>query len=69
MKISLTSLLLLGMFCFVPLTMTGCGGGGEPVVVDSGGLEGDPTMTDDMEDEYEKEMARQYSEGQGGGDE
>ena len=64
---NLTSLILAGMFCFVGLSLTGCGGPQENTVVESSGTGGDEVLdTQEKMDEYAAEMQKAYS-GQGGG--
>ena len=57
----LTSLMLAGLFCFVGLNLTGCGGSSENTVVESGGANtgtGDEVLeSQDMMDQYAAEMA------------
>ena len=54
----LTSLMLAGLFCFVGLNLTGCGGNTENTVVESSGTGTDEVLqTQDMMDQYAAEMA------------
>lgn len=51
----LLSLALVGMFCFVGLSMTGCSGGGDNTVVEPSP---EASMTEQEEATYEEEMAK-----------
>ena len=66
---NLTSLLLAGLFCFVGLNLTGCGGTQESTVVESSGPDtetGDSALaTQEQMDQYEAEMQKAMSQGQG----